>query len=192
MPLTPQQESEIYPILDRALDQPQGKGVLYKCTAKRADYLTRMIQGLRYDSAIESIEMYRQGEPLYGLGSYANLWVEPHDQGLLATNLSEPYVNLMWRLIQCAAHQKTVELPDVSFNRARQRLARAQRKYPGIMNRVYISNDDPWPTAKFGDITPEEVLVVDIDLNPSGRVPAPTDEDIAKANMPMQNPPRFK
>jgi len=192
MPLTNQQELEIYPILDKALEQEPNKGILYKCTAKRADYLTRMIQGLRYDSAIESIEMYRPDEPLYGLGSYSNIWVEPHEQGLLATKLPSPYLNLMWRLIQCAAHHQPVMLPDVSFNHARQRLARAQKKYPATMNRVYITEGDPDPVAKYGESVAEELLIVDIDVNPDKRVRAPSDEDIAKAGMPMQNPPYYK
>ena len=191
MPLTPQQEAEIYPILDKALDLPPGKGVLHRCTVKRADYLTRMIQGVRYDSAIESIEAYLPTEALYGLGNYSCLWVEPHDQGLLATNLDSPPLNLMWRLIQCAAHQNPVQLPDVTYNRARQRLARAQKKYPEIMNSVFIL-DGLIPTASYGVTTSEEALVVDIDLNPENRLRSPTDEDVAKAGHPMQNPPRWK
>lgn len=191
MPLTPQQEAEIYPILDKALELPPNKGVLHKCTVKRADYLTRMIQGIRYDSAIESIVMYKQGHALYGLGSYSCLWVEPHEQGLLATSLSAPLINLMWQLIQCAAHHLPVELSNTTYNRARQRLARAQKKYPDIMNAVYITEGDP-PTAMFGVVTPEEILVVDIDMKPEGRLNGPSDRDLAKAKHPMKNPPRRK
>jgi len=200
MPLTPQQEAEIYPILDKALELPPNKGVLHKCTVKRADYLTRMIQGLRYDSAIESIVMYKPDHALYGLGIYSRLWVEPHEQGLLATSLVEPPVNLMWQMIQCAAHQVPVPLVNTSdrdrmqhitYNRARQRLARAQKKYPDIMNAVYITEGDP-PTAMYGVVTPEEILVVDIDKKPEARLKAPTDLDVAKARHPMQNPPKWK
>ncbi len=191
MPLTPQQEAEIYPILDKALELPPGKGVLHRCTTQRAEYLKRMILGVRYDSAIESIEMYEPDHILYGLGSYACLWVEPHDQGLLATNLSTPSVSLMWRLIQCAAFQLPVSLEDNNYNRSRQRLARAQRKYPAIMNAVYITEGNPC-VAMFGSVTPEEILVVDIDRKPEGRLNAPKDKDVAKARHPMQNPPRQK
>lgn len=191
MPLTPQQEAEIYPILDKALELPPNKGVLHKCTVKRADYLTRMIQGIRYDSAIESIVTYKPDHALYGLGLYSCLWVEPHEQGLLATSLSEPLINLMWQLIQCAAHQLPVELLDTTYNRARQRLARAQKKYPDIMNAVYITEGDP-PTAMYGVVTPEEILVVDIDKKPQGQLNAPSDKDLAKAKHPMKNPPKWK
>lgn len=191
MPLSTQQEAEIYPILDKALDLPPGKGVLHRCTVKRADYLTRMIQGVRYDSAIESIVMYEPDQALYGLGSYSCLWVEPHEQGLLATNLSEPLVNLMWQLIQCAAHHQPIPLLDVRYNRARQRLVRAQRKYPDIMNAVYIVEGEP-SIAMYGTVSPEEILVVDIDLKPQGRLNAPKDKDVAKARHPMQNPPKWK
>lgn len=190
MPLTPQQEAEIYPIIDKALDQPPGKGALYKCKASRAEYLTRMIRGLRYDSAIESIEMYKPDEPLYGLGSYANLWVEPHDRGLLATVLPEPFSNLMWQLIQCAAWKKSITLIDCTFNYARQRLVRVQKKYPEIMNHVYITDHEPWPTADYGEPSPEEILVVDIDVNPNRKPKGPTAEETARAGFPMQNPPK--
>ncbi|MCP3669396.1 MAG: hypothetical protein GY814_02950 [Gammaproteobacteria bacterium] len=191
MPLTPQQEGEIYPILDKALELPLNKGVLHKCTVKRADYLTRMIQGMRYDSAIESIMTYKSDHALYGLGLYSCLWVEPHEQGLLATNLAEPPENLMWQMIQCAAWQQPVTLaPDITYNRARQRLARAQKKYPDIMNAVYITEGDP-PTAMYGVVTPEEILVVDIDKKPETRLNAPSDRDVAKAKHPMQNPPKW-
>ena len=189
MSLTLQQEQEIYPILDKALDLPPGKGVLHRCTAKRASYLTRMIRGLRYDTAVESIEIYQPGEPLYGLGMYACLWAEPHEQGLLATNLPSPHINLMWKLITCAATQSRVELPGVVFNIARQRLARIQRKYPETMNRVYIENTLP-PVAMHATAVAEELLVVDIDIRPEGKLRGPTDEQIAKAGMPMKNPPR--
>ena len=191
MPLTPQQEAEIYPVLDKALELPPNKGVLHKCTVKRADYLTRMIQGMRYDSAIESIVMYEPGHALYGLGSYSCLWVEPHERGLLATNLESPPVNLMWQMIQCAAHHMPVQLPNTTYNRVRQRLARAQKKYPDIMNAVYITEGDP-PTACFGIVTPEEVLVVDIDMKPDSGLRAPTDLDTAKARHEMKNPPKWK
>jgi hypothetical protein len=191
MILSPQQEAEIYPILDVALELPPNKGVLHKCTVKRADYLTRMIQGLRYDSAIESIVMYEPGHALYGLGTYSCLWVEPHEQGLLATSLSSPLINLMWQLIQCAAHHQPIELLNTTYNRARQRLARAQRKYPDIMNAVYITEGDP-PTAMYGVVTAEEILVVDIDVRPESRLRTPTDLDIAKARHPMKNPPKWK
>jgi len=193
MPLTPQQEQEIYPILDKALTLPPGKGVLHRCTPQRANYLTRMIRGLRYDTAIESIEIYQPGEPLYGLGMYARLWAEAHDQGLLTTNLASPHVNLMWRLITCAATQSRVQLPDESFNRARQRLARAQKKYPETMNRVYIENAAPPASlvAVHALVVAEELLVVDIDVRPEAGLRGPTDEQVAKAGMPMKNPPKF-
>lgn len=191
MPLTPQQEAEIYPIIDRALDQPPGKGILYKCTAKRADYLARMIQGVRYDSAIESIEMYSPDDPLYGLGSYSHLWVEPHDQGLLATNLPAPHETTMWRLIQCAASQEPVELPGVTINYARQLLIRKQKKYAGVMNHIYVVEGERWPVARYGLCDEEELLVVDIDINPEGRLAAPTDEELAKAGHGTR-PPFFR
>ena len=189
MSLTPQQEREIYPILDKVLDLPPGKGVLHGCANPRANYLTRMIRGLRYDTAIESIEIYQPGEPLYGVGMYSCIWAEPHDQGLLVTNLASPHINLMWRLITCAATKSRVELPDISFNRARQRLARAQKKYPEIMNLIYIESVFP-VSVVHASVTEEELLIVDIDVRPDDKLRGPTDEEVAKAGFPMKNPPR--
>lgn len=182
MPLTKQQEQEIYPLLDRVTELDAGQGILYKCTARRADYLVRMIQGLRYDSAIESIEMYPPGHPLHGQGLYADLWVEAHDQGLLATKLPKPHDSVMWRLVQCAATQTSVAFPDdTKYDQARLRLARAQKKYPSIMNNVFLSNGSP-VVAHYGEPQTEEMIVVDIDLEPGGDVPAPTREQQANAN----------
>ena len=53
------------------------------------------------------------------------------------------------------------------------------------------SGRDP-PTAMYGVVTPEEILVVDIDKKPEGRLKAPSDKDIAKARHPMKNPPKWK
>lgn len=182
MPLTPQQEMEIYPLLDRVTELEPGQGILYKCTARRADYLVRMIQGLRYDSAIESIEMYPPGHPLYGQGLYSTLWVEVQPQGLLATKLATPHDSLMWRLIQCAATQSSVALHDgTKYGQARVRLSRAQKKYPDIMNNVFLTNDEPI-TARYGEPCEEEMVVVDIDLDPGSSVPNPTAEQEAKSN----------
>lgn len=180
MPLTPQQEMEIYPILDKVTELQPRQGILYKCTIKRADYLVRMIQGLRYDSAIESIEIYPPGHPLHGKGLYADLWVEVQPQGLLATKLPEPHDSVMWRLIQCAASRSNVSLPHgTSFGQARVRLGRAQKKYPEIMNAVYLTNEEPI-TARYGEPTDEEMIIVDIDTNPDSDVRRPTDEEKAK------------
>ena len=97
----------------------------------------------------------------------------------------------MWQLIQCAAYHQPIELVNVKYNRARQRLARAQKKYPDIMNAVYIVEGEP-SIAMYGTVSPEEMLVVDIDKNPEGRLNAPTDKDVAKAGHPMQNPPKWR
>lgn len=177
MPLSKAQEREIYPILDKAMELDPGKAVLHKCTAKRSDYLTRTIQGLRYDTAIESILMYEPNHPLYGRGMYATLWVEAAEQGLVAANLPEPYDNLMWRLIQCAATKKTVLLTGRSGS-ARQRLIRAQKKYPEVMGVLWIRKD-PFAVC-YANVDEEELIIVDIDINPTEELKAPTPEQKAK------------
>ena len=177
MPLSLQQEAEILPILDTTLALPPGKATLYRCTVARADYLTRVITGLRYESAIESIEMYQPDEPLYGMGLYSTILAEPHERGLLIANLPEPPDGLVWRLIQCVAFGD-IEL-DHTVAVARTRLFKLQKKYP-IFNKVWIETGPP-VQARIGEITTEELVVVDIDVDPSRPVPIPTPEQRAKA-----------
>lgn len=180
MSLTPQQESEIYPLLDSVLELPIGKAILHKCQLSRANYLARVITGLRYDSAVESIVTYDPSSPLYGKGVYANIWAEPHERGLLITTLAEPVDTTMWRLIRCCATQEPQDL-ETTPAAARQRLSRAKKKYPEIMNNLWTTGDIP-PTVYYAQKEAEQT-VVDIDLNPAGDIPSPTQEDIAKARI---------
>lgn len=184
--LTPQQETEIYPILDKALDLAPGKGVLHRCAVTRADYLSRMVHGLRYDSAIESIQIYTPDSPLYGQGLYATLWAEPHEQGLLVTKLEQPHYTLMWKLIMVAAFHEPQTFEE-TYNHVRQRLVRAQRKHPEVMNFLWVDSGPP-VTAYYATRTAEELLIVDIDTNPEGPLAAPTKEERAKSGRPMDNP----
>ena len=180
MPLTPQQELEIYPLLDQVLELQVGKAILHECTLQRANYLTRIIQGLRYDLAIESIVTYDSTSPLHGKGVYANIWVEPHARGLLITTLAEPADTIMWRIIQCCATKESQQL-ETTIAAARQRLFRAQKKYPEIMGGLWVINDNP-PTVYYSQENKEKIIV-DIDINPAGGVSSPTQEDIIKARM---------
>lgn len=180
--LSKQQELEIYPLLDKVLELPPGKAILRECSTSRADYLSRMIKGIIYNTAIESIEMYDDKHPLYGLGSYGKIWAEPHERGLLVSRLTAPLLTLPWQLIQVAAfHQKT-QLVEPKIGRCRQRLARFQRKYPEIMNNVWISADSDPPEAYYGELPTEQTLVVDIDVDPSQRL-MPSADDFQKLHM---------
>lgn len=177
MPLSPQQEAEILPILDTTLGLAPGKATLYRCTVSRADYLSRIITGLRYESAIESIEIYQPDEPLYGMGLYSTIWAEPHERGLLIANFTDPPDSLVWRLIQCAAFGD-IEL-EHTVGVARTRLLKLQKKYP-IFNKIWIETGPP-VRARISEVTTEELVVVDIDVDPTRAVPAPTPEQRAKA-----------
>jgi len=190
MPLTPQQEREIYPLLDEIDDLEPKQGILYKCSVRRANYLTRMIQGVRYDSAIESIQMYQRGHPLYGQGLYGLLWVEVQPEGLLVTKLTEPHDSAKWRMIQCAAFKEAMALPlGTKFNHARVLLGRMQKKYPDIMGSLYVTRDEPI-TVHYGEPSVEELVVVDIDFSPDCMLADPTEEQIAKqeATTPYKKP----
>ncbi len=183
MSLTRQQEIEIYPILDKVLDLPIGKAVLHPCTLARANYLTRIILGLRYDTALESLLMYQESNPLYGKGIYAYIWAEPNEQGLVVSKLPEPYDNTMWRLIRCATEKQSVEL-DSTFNSARQQLIRAQKKHPEVMERLLLTNDSDPLIIKYITLGQEELIIVDIDINPEKRkIPELTGENLIKSKI---------
>lgn len=164
MSLTPQQETEIYPLLDQVLELPVGKAILHKCTLSRANYLTRVIQGLRYDLAVESIVTYDSTSPLYGQGVYANIWVEPHERGLLITTLDNPAETIMWKIIKCRATEEFQQF-EATISAVRQRLSRVQKKYPEIMGMLWVS-DNP-PTIHYSQ-NDKKQTIVDIDINPKG------------------------
>jgi len=177
MPLTPQQEMEIYPLLDAALELQVGKAVLHNCTRQRANYLTRVIQGLRYNLAIESMITYDTTSPFYGLGVYANIWAEAHDRGLLITTLAKPTETIMWKIIRCRATQKPQRL-ETSKAAANQCLLRAKKRHPKLMGSLWLTTD---PLTVYCAKKEKEQIIVDIDIDPAGEIKSPTQEDEAKA-----------
>lgn len=178
MSLKPQQELEIYPLLDRVLELPVGKAILHECTLQRANYLTRIIKGLRYDLAIESIVTYDSTSPFYGLGVYANIWIEAHTRGLLITVLADPADSTMWRIIKCRATEEPQQL-EATMAVVNQLLFRVKKKYPEIMSDLWAIKNNPIIInyAK----KEKEQIIVDIDINPGGNIHAPTQEEIVKA-----------
>lgn len=177
MPLTKQQEKEIYPLLDQVLELPSGKAIQYTCNPSRAIYLTRMIQGLRYDTALESIQMYEPDSPFYGKGVYANLYAEPCDRGLLLTVLSMPQQTNMWRIIQCVAFKKSIEL-DPPVSAIQQLLFRARKKYPELLKPLWLATGE-CPVINYGELD-VECAIIDIDINPEGDIKPPNQEQEAK------------
>jgi len=161
MPLTEQQEREIYPLLDQVLELPFGKAVLRRCTPGRADYLARHIKGFIWESAIESMQMYEPGHPLYGKGSYATIWAEAHEQGLLVTRLQHLPNVLGWQLIQVAATKEPYYFAPTPIGRVRQVLIRMQRKYPDIMGQVWVDAESL--SIYYGEKATDTVIV-DIDV----------------------------
>ena len=180
--LTRKQEAEIFPLIDKATSLAIGKAIIYNCTPARADYLARMITGVRYSDAIESILIYPADDPLYGQGLYPTLWVEPHPQGLVLAQLPSPRETLPWRLIQVAAHHEPITLEHV-YGTANARLQRFFKRYPDVFDHVWIDAGPP-VTARYGQCDPEELAVVDVDYHPSiPKMPEPHPEDYAKSGM---------
>lgn len=180
--LTPQQGAEIYPLLDKALQLPFNKAIVYPCSDTRADYLTRIIMGERYRNAVESIEIYTPEEPLYGKGLYYHVFPQPHSRGLILANVENPPATLTWMIIQCAAFKEDVTANGYAFGTVNSRLGKLRERYPDIINPVYLEGTEP-PVLKYGIPKPEEIIIVDIDVSSSRQVPEPTTEQYAKARL---------
>lgn len=176
--LTEQQGAEIYPIIDRALELPFGKAIVFQCSATRANYLARVITGERARNAIESIVMYTPDDYLYGKGLYYHVIAEAHYKGLIVAHVENPPDSLVQRIIRCAATKSPVPYLT-KYTTAKSRLARMKERYPEILGPVYI--DEINKSFHCAVVKEEELIVVDIDVNPAARtVPAPTEEERAK------------
>jgi hypothetical protein len=185
-PLTKQQEQEIFPLMDAALELPFGKAILYPCSVTRATYLFNIINGERYRNAVESTCAYREGEPLYGKGIYYHLVVSVHDKGLLVAHVETPPTSVVWDIIQCMATKSPVDIKEKLVT-AQSRLKKNQEKHPEL-NAVYIDAE----AMQFRCSIPntEEMAIVDIDLDPSLALGRPTPEQVAKAKLVKTENPR--
>ncbi len=175
-PLSSTQESEIYPILDAAIQLPFGKAIIYPCSKKRAIYLSNYLQGEQYRNAIISVSTYPPEHMLYGKGLYYNLVIEPRDKGVLVANLMYPPDSITWQIIRCFATKKPVPItePPIKVN---SRLNKLKERYPELKS-LYVSPDDMKICRAIA--TEEELFVVDIDPG-VGNVPRPTPEVRAKS-----------
>lgn len=162
--LTPGQEQEIFPILDKALSLPFGKAILHKCPPSRADYLSRILNGERNRAGVESLTIYLPEDPLYGKGIYYHLVIEIHPKGLLVANVEEPPISLTWRIIECAATKKPVSLGGYKVLPAQAKLNRLKARHEEV-RAIYI--DCETKELKSGITNPEDMIVVDIDINPA-------------------------
>jgi hypothetical protein len=171
--LTPQQEAEIFPLLDRALELSFGKAIIHKCTFARANYLSRILNGERNRNAILSISTYSPGEPLYGKGLYYHLVIESVPQGLIIGNVEHPPSSLTWKIIECAATRKSVDVSEFAKRTILSRLGRLRERHPELAT-IFFSGG----ALHFATPTFEELVVVDIDVE--NRIDKPTNEDRAK------------
>lgn len=181
MKLTSQQEAEIYPLLDHTLTIPPGKGFLYPCTSARANYLHRLITGIKYNSAIESFEIYEPSDQFYGVGLYATIWTEPTPTGLILTNGEHIQDSIIWRFIKALALKTPVPIAPYSVSSARSRLTKLQKQYPRFRS-IWINAVVP-ATIEAAEVNVEELVVVDIDTNPMEPLRGPTPEEIAKSHV---------
>lgn len=175
--LTGSQEIEIFPILDAALELKHKQAILHKCAASRSRYLSRILNGERYRNAILSISTYTPDNPLYGRGLYYNLVIEPCSKGLLVANVETPPNSITMEIIKCAATKKSVSL-SFPIIRVQSRLNKLKERHPTELGSVYI--DVISQELKCAIPTKEEMLIVDIDINPAGPMPTPTAEQRAK------------
>lgn len=172
--LTSQQEAEIFPLLDAALQLPFGKALVHQCTPSRAKYLSRILNGERYRNAIQSISMYTPEEPLYGKGLYYHLVIEPFAKGLLVAHVEVPPTSLTWHIIECAATKRPVDVSTYSPITVKTRLNKLRPRHEEIRG-IYLDETH----LKHACPTTEELVVVDVDTG-TGRVSTPTPEQRAK------------
>src|SRR5574343_1460276 len=175
-PLSPTQESEIYPILDAAVQLPFGKGIIYPCTKKRAVYLTNCLQGEQYRNAIASVSTYPSDHMLYGKGLYYNLVIEPRERSILVAHLQYPPETSTWQIIRCLATQQPVKFTD-KYTRVASRLNKLKERHPEL-KALYV--DIAKSEIKYATITEEEFIIVDVDIG-DATVKRPSPEQRAKA-----------
>lgn len=172
--LTPQQEAEIFPLLDAALKLPFGKAIVHQCPKSRAAYLYRILNGERYRNAIQSISTYLPQEPLYGKGLYYNLIIETFNKGILIANAENPPPSVTWAIITCAATRKPVDISEYNLRTVASRLNKLRERHEELRP-IYIDNAQlRWATP-----APEELIIVDVDTG-IGHVATPTREQRAK------------
>lgn len=172
--LTSQQESEIFPLLDSALQLPFGKAIVHQCSTSRAAYLSRILNGERYRNAIQSISMYTPEEPLYGKGLYYHLVIEPFTKGLLVAHVEVPPTSLTWRIIECAATKRSVDVSAYTAVTVNARLNKLRERHEEIRG-IYLDGT----CLKHSAPSIEELVVVDVDTG-IGKIPTPSPEQRAK------------
>lgn len=173
--LTGGQEAEAFPLLDAALALPFGKAVFYTCTKSRANYLARVLIGECYRNAIQSLSTYLQSEPLYGKGLYYHLVIEQRQKGLIIANVENPPATLTWLIIKCAAERRTVSVSGFSSVTVQSRLNKLKERCQEIRH-VYFERN--LQELRCAIPSPEEMVVVDIDVG--GHVRPPSVIDRAK------------
>ena len=172
--LTSQQEAEIFPLLDAALQLPFGKALVHQCSTSRARYLSRILNGERYRNAIQSISMYTPEEPLYGRGLYYHLVIEPFTKGLLVAHVEIPPTSLTWHIIECAAARQAVDVSAYTTVTVNARLNKLRERHEEIRG-IYLDGTH----LKHATPSVEELIVVDVDTG-TGKIPAPSPEQRAK------------
>lgn len=110
-------------IFDETVDSETGL-VLYSCPIPYANYLHRFAASLRNESALESLEIYRKGEPFYGKGIYYHLSTRACASGFICARTTEPHLTVLMQFIQAAFLDRDVLFPCPNREAARKRLNR--------------------------------------------------------------------
>jgi hypothetical protein len=153
--ITPKTEAELQNLINQLFESESGV-ILYRCSSSRADYLMRMMDSLRYESAIESTYIANlRDTPIYGFGSYWNVKTRPSDEGLYLMRTDKPQMTPKQILIIVAFTGKTYTVhcadPDAAQSAKRQyerRLAkyRNQKRYIE-WNSVHVYQNPSVPTT---------------------------------------------
>lgn len=162
--LTPQQEQEIFPLLDAALKLPFGKAIAHTCSASRANYLARIINGERYRNAMQSIFTYLPSEPFYGKGMYYHLVTEPRSKGVIVAHVENPPPTLTWRFIECVAYKRPIDVSEYNLINVQSRLKKMREKFPEEIKPVYIEIiKETTIELRYSIPQYEDLVIVDID-----------------------------
>lgn len=178
--LTPQQEQEIFPLLDAALKLPFGKAVAHMCSEPRAGYLARIMNGERYRNAMQSIATYLPSEPFYGKGMYYHLVIEPRPKGVIIAHVKNPPVTLTWKFIECVASKQSIDVSEYTLGNVQSRLKKMKEKFPEEINPIYIEvieeTEKTIIELRYSIPQYEDLVIVDIDTGDDNiRVPSVRD-----------------
>lgn len=110
-------------IFDEAIESETGV-VLYACPKTHAGYLHRFAGALRNEAALESLEIYKKGEPFYGKGIYYHIGTRVCASGFVCSREMSPDLTNIMKFIQIVFTDIDIHLPCEDATEARKQATR--------------------------------------------------------------------